>query len=41
VGLLMNNSGVLRGNNVIKYVADQSVVKTPIGDGIELTARDA
>lgn len=23
---LMNNSGILRGNNVIKYIPDQSVV---------------
>jgi hypothetical protein len=35
---LMNNDGVLRGNNVIKYVADQSVVKLEIGDQIRLTA---
>jgi hypothetical protein len=34
---LMNNDGVLRGNNVIKYVPDQSVVKLKIGDPIRLT----
>ena len=36
----MNNSGVLRGNNVIKYVPEQSVVKMPIGDPIKLTASE-
>lgn len=37
---LMNNDGVLRGNNVIKYVPDQSVVKLNLGDRIQLTADD-
>jgi hypothetical protein len=35
---LMNNDGVLQGNNVIKLVPDQSVVKLEIGDRIRLTA---
>jgi len=35
---LMNNNGVLQGNNVIKYIPDQSVVKLKIGDRIRLTA---
>src|SRR4051812_45127790 len=29
---LMNNDGVLRGNNVIKLEADESVLKLEIGD---------
>lgn len=35
---LMNNDGVLRGNNVIKYVPEQSVLKLEPGDRIELSA---
>ncbi len=35
---VMNNDGVLRGNNVIKLVPDQSVVKLEIGDRIRLSA---
>ncbi|MDX6527183.1 MAG: hypothetical protein QOI43_2694, partial [Gaiellales bacterium] len=35
---LMSNDGVLRGNNVIKLVPDQSVVKLEIGDRIRLSA---
>jgi len=35
---LMNNDGVLRGNNVVKFVPDESVVKLDIGDQITLTA---
>jgi hypothetical protein len=35
---LMNNDGVLRGNNVITLVPDQSVVKLEIGDRIRLSA---
>jgi hypothetical protein len=35
---LMNNNGILRGNKVIKYIPDQSVVKLNIGDQIRLTA---
>jgi hypothetical protein len=34
---LMNNDGVLRGNNVIKLVPDQTVLKLDIGDRIRLT----
>jgi hypothetical protein len=37
---LINNNGVLRGINVIKYVPDQSVLKLSIGDRINLTAAD-
>ena len=35
---LMNNDGELRGNNVIKYVPGEAVVKLKIGDQIRLTA---
>jgi hypothetical protein len=35
---LLNNDGVLRGNNVIKFVPDASVLKLNIGDRIKLTA---
>jgi hypothetical protein len=35
---LMNNDGVLRGNNVIKYVPEESVLKLEIGDRIQLGA---
>jgi hypothetical protein len=35
---LMNNDGVLRGNNVIKLIPDQSVLKLNIGDRIRLSA---
>jgi hypothetical protein len=34
----MNNDGVLLGNNVIKLVPDQSVLKLNIGDRIRLSA---
>jgi hypothetical protein len=34
---LMNNDGVLRGNNVIKLISDQSVLKLDIGDRISLS----
>ena len=34
----MNNKGILRGNNVIKYMPGQSVVKLNVGDKIRLTA---
>jgi hypothetical protein len=37
---LMNNNGVLRGNNVVKYIPEQSVVKLKIGDQIRLTAEE-
>jgi hypothetical protein len=35
---LINNDGVLRGNNVITYVPAQSVLELEIGDRIRLTA---
>jgi hypothetical protein len=35
---LLNNGGVLRGNNVIKLVPEQTVVKLQVGDRIGLTA---
>src|SRR5215510_3957458 len=37
---LMNNNGVLRGNNVIKYMPDQSVTQLNVGDSIRLTAAE-
>jgi hypothetical protein len=35
---LMNNDGVLRGNNVIKLIPGQSLSKLDIGDRIRLSA---
>jgi hypothetical protein len=35
---LMNDDGVLRGNNVIKLVPAETVLKLEIGDRIELSA---
>jgi hypothetical protein len=35
---LMNNDGVLRGNNVIKLNPEHSVLKLGIGDRIALSA---
>ena len=35
---LMNNEAVLRGNNVIKLIPEQSVLKLEIGDEIRLSA---
>jgi len=37
---LMNNNGILRGNNIIKYIPDQSIAKLKIGSKIRLTAKD-
>jgi hypothetical protein len=37
---LMNNSGALRGSNVIKSVPDELVLKLDIREPIELTAAD-
>jgi hypothetical protein len=34
---LMNNGGVLRGNNVVRYVPADSVVGLAVGDQIRLT----
>jgi hypothetical protein len=36
---LINNDVVLRGNNVVKLIADQSVLKLDVGDRIRLSAR--
>jgi hypothetical protein len=35
---VMNNGAVLRGNNVIKFVPEESVLKLSVGDKIKLTA---
>jgi hypothetical protein len=35
---LMNNDGVLRGINAIKYKAEDSVLKLDVGDAIQLDA---
>ena len=35
---IMNNDGVLQGNNVIKYVPEKAVVGIAVGDRIALTA---
>jgi hypothetical protein len=35
---LMNNNGILRSDNVIKFTPEQSVLKLNIGDPIRLTA---
>ncbi|MCA1644139.1 MAG: hypothetical protein LC797_01295 [Chloroflexi bacterium] len=35
---LLNNDGILRGNNVIKLIPEESVVKLRIGEPIKLTA---
>ena len=40
VDSLINNGGVLRGNSVIKFVPDDSVLKLKIGDHIRLSADD-
>jgi hypothetical protein len=37
---LMNNHGVLRGNNVVKFVPDESVLELSVGDRIRLTVAD-
>ena len=34
----MNNDGALRGNNVIKYVPEDAVLKLDVGDEIRLSA---
>jgi hypothetical protein len=34
---LMNNNGIFRGNNVIKYVSDQSVLESNVGKPIVVT----
>jgi hypothetical protein len=35
---LMNNGGVMQGNNVIRLVPEQSIVKAKFGEAITLTA---
>lgn len=37
---LMNNAGTFRGNTVIKYVPDSSVLKLKVGDTIKLSLDD-
>lgn len=37
---LMNNGGELRGNNVIKYERDESVLKLDVGQPIRIGATD-
>ncbi len=37
---LLNNNGILRDSNVIKYIPDQSVVKLNVGDKIRITAEE-
>jgi hypothetical protein len=37
---LINNKGILRGNNVVKLVPDDSVLKLQVGDPIRLSAVD-
>jgi hypothetical protein len=37
---LINNDGVLRGNNVVKLVADRTVLKLDVGDPIRLSAAE-
>jgi hypothetical protein len=37
---LMNNHGVLRVSNVIKWIPDQTVLKLKVGDTIQLTQAD-
>ena len=36
----MNNNGILRDSNVIKYIPDQSVVKLNVGDKIRISAEE-
>jgi hypothetical protein len=40
VDSLLNNKGVFRGNNVVKLVPEESVVKVPFGAAVRLTADD-
>ena len=37
---LMDNDGVLRGNNVVKLVPDRTVLKLDVGDRIRLGAAE-
>jgi len=36
----MNNNGILRGNNVVKLIPDQALLKLNIGDSIRISAED-
>ena len=37
---LMNNAGVFRGNNVIKYVPEESILHLRLGETIKLSAAE-
>jgi hypothetical protein len=37
---LLNNNGILRDSNVIKYIPDPSVVKLNVGDKIRISAEE-
>jgi hypothetical protein len=37
---LLNNHGILRDNNLIQYIPEQSVVKLKVGDKIHITAEE-
>jgi hypothetical protein len=37
---LLNDNGVLRDSNVIKYIPDQSIVKPNVGDKIRISAEE-
>ncbi|MGH9154966.1 MAG: hypothetical protein ACRD1K_03750 [Acidimicrobiales bacterium] len=37
---IMNNDGALRGNNVVRFVPDESVLKLNIGDRIRVSVAD-
>jgi hypothetical protein len=37
---LLNNNGILRDGNVIKYIPGQAVIKLNVGDKICLTAEE-
>jgi len=36
----LNNEGIFRDSNAIKYIPDQSVVKLKVGQNIRLTAEE-
>lgn len=36
----MHNGGILRGNNVVKWIPEQAVLKLPVSDRIAVTAAD-
>ena len=38
---LMNNDGILRDSNVIKYIPDQSVLKLKVGNKIRLRRKSS